>query len=692
MQPIKNDNPEALSQLNSLEITAELGQFANEMLEEIDMEKQKRAWWDSTTDEYINQRYGIRPKKNFPWENCANYVIPLIDADINRLKPSYAGLIDVFPIVIFEPYGKTDIEASEKREIYFDWLLRAKMDYFQNYMLGIDYLLEQGIVVWKITWKYSTRTYTEEVDLRDIDPKVLQALYSPVVTDDMLSQVFTEEFNIDTSHEANMQAVQKCISQFRVGKSEFSLLLTETVDDCPEVTPCSLRYDIVFPVETTDINNARFIDYRFQISKNDMKIAMRDEKYKSYSDETIDKWATAWAADQKNRQRIKTVTTQPDEDMIWCHETCVWRDVNGDGIMERCIMTYPHGDPADILRFIELPYEHGEWPYKACKREINDPGYFSSRGIPALDADFQQGISTSFNQSVDNGTITNTPQIKYKENSIANIRNVKYVPGERIKITGNMDDYQVSMLGNPSQQFLFQSGQYLKSWANERVGNTGSGLSQVNNQSGSGQSGNKSAKEINVVEQIGSQQMALDLQIFQNQMSGVYFQIDALDNQFGDQETVEFVSDGQFQQSTRKEIQGRFKYVPNGRLDNSNPELRITKSINMLKMFLNDPDVNQRPLKRWVMDNMDVKIAGKLFKTDEQKAQEQQQSQQAQAQQKQEALQTALGLKKADSQIKVQEIGQLDQLDVHKYALEMLIDVHKAALLEPIEGKEYAPG
>lgn len=664
-----SDNPEALSKLNSLEITPELKAFTTDLFSDIEDEKQKRAWWDSTTDDYINMRYGIRSRKDFPWPNCANYVIPLIDADINRLKPAYAGLIDVYPIVIFEPYGQTDMEASEMREVYFDWLLKAKMNYFENYMLGIDYLLEQGIVIWKITWKYATRNYTREIDLRESDPKVLEALYSAFVTDEMLAQVFLEEFQIDDSHEENLKAVQKAVQGFRRGKSTFTLLLKETVDDQPEVTPCSLRYDVVFPVETTNLNNARFIDFRFQVAKNDIKIAMKDEKYKTYGDSEIDGWATAWAADQKNRQRQKTVTTQPDEDLVWLHETCVWRDINNDGIKERCIVTWPHGKPEDILRFIELPYEHGMWPYVACKREINDPGFFSSRGIPALDADFQLGISTGFNQSVDNGTITNTPQIKYKENSVANIRNVRYVPGERIKITGSMDDYQVTSLGNPSQQYLLQSGQYLKAWANERIGNLTSGLSQSNNQAGQGSQGQKTAKEINVVEQVGSEQQSLDLQVFQNQMAGVYFQIDALDNQFGDQDTIEFVSDGEYQKLTRKEIQGRFKYVPNGRLDNSNPQLRVSKAFNLLRMFLNDPDIKQRELKRMVLDDFDVRIARKLFKTDQEVAQEQKQQAAQQQQTKDDAMHSAVGMKVINDNL----------------------EIRKAALLVPIEGREYAP-
>lgn len=699
----QNDNPEALDNINVLPITYELKSKVLNISNDIMYEKQKRAWWDSNTDNFINQRYGIREVKNFPWPNCANYVIPLIDSDINRIKPSYASLIDVYPIVIFEPYGDEDIEAAEMHEVYFDWLLKARMNYFNNYMLGIDYLLEQGIVVWKITYKYSTRTYTEEVDLSDIDPKILQALYDPIVTDEMLQQIFIEEFEVDDEHEDNIKEVQKAIKKFREGKTKFKLTLRETNDDQPEVCPRSLRYDIVFPLETTDLNQAKFIDDKFQVSINDLKIAMKDDKYITYDDETIKSWAANYANDYRRRpgQRTMagTVSSTPDEDNIWLHETCLWHDVNGDGIKERCICTWPDAQPEMILRFIELPYEHDMWPYVAVKREINDPAFFASRGIPALDLDFQLGISTSFNQSVDNGTITNTPQVVMKENSLANPRNIRYVPGEKVVVRTQMADYETRVLGNGSQPYLFNAAQYLKSWSNERIGNVTSGLSQANNSPGQGQDGQKTAKEINVVEQVGTEIQSLDLQVFQQQMALVYYQIDALDNQFGNQDEIAFVSQGKPQKMTRQEIQGRFKYVPNGRLDNSNPQLRMSKSFKMLQMFLNDPDIKQRELKRIALDDFDIKLARKIFKTDEEKAQEQQQMMQQQQAQKQEAIQTQLQLKQAGSDIElhrelskmhnqaqtdVLKQGGLNPLDIDKYFKEMLIDVQEEHLLEPL--------
>lgn len=682
----KNDNPEALENLNDIPITQELKTKLVDLASDISYEKQKRAWWDTNTDNYINQRYGIREVKNFPWPNCANYVIPLIDSDINRIKPAYANLIDVFPVVIFEPYGDEDMEAAENHEIYFDWLLRAKMDFFQSYMLGLDYLLEQGVVIFKITWKYSTRTYTEEIDLAELDQQVLAALYDPRVTDEVLEKIFVEEFEVDEELEDNIKEIQKAIKKFREGKSKFKLTLMEVAEDRPEICPRSLRYDITFPVETTDINKARFIDDKFQISFNDLKIAMRDKKYAEYSNETIKAWASTYANDYKRRPGQRTlsgtVNSTPDEDNIWLHETCVWHDINDDGIKERCIVTWPDAQPEMILRFIEMPYEHYMWPYVAVKRELNDPGYFASRGIPALDLDFQLGLSTGFNQSVDNGTVTNTPQVVVKENSLVNPRNLRYVPGERVVVRTQLTDYETRVIGNNSQGFLLQAGQYLKSWANERIGNVSSALSNPNNQPGQGLGGQKTAKEVNAVEQIGTEIQSLDLQVFQQQMSLVYYQIDALDNQFGDQEQISFISGGKAQKFTRQEIQGKFKYVPNGKLDNSNPALRAAKSIRMMQMFMNDPDIKQREMKRIALDDLDVRITRKIFKTDEEKDQEAKGQAQALQKQKMETIQTQLMLHKAGKQIDVQG-------DLSKSQGEAHIDILKEAGFSPNEIQDY---
>ena len=658
-------NPESLDELPKVEVTSQLQEFVNDLSQKVIEEKTNRAWWEQKIDIWRNLRYGIRNPKNNPWPNCANYVIPLIDADISRLKPSYVNLINVTPIVSFEAYGAEDIDPAKKREQLFDWRRRKDFTFFENYCLGVDYLLEQGAVIFKNTWKYSTRTYSVLIDLKDLPDQVLNALYDPMVTDEMLGQIIIENFQINTEFEENQNEVNRVVKEFRQGLTSFDLTLTEAEYDKAEMTPCSIRDEVVFPIETTNLNEARFIDYRFPISKNDIKIAMRDSRYETYPDETIGSWTgndISTSQSPKNKNYLST----NDDDTIWLHESCVWYDVNNDGIKERCICTWPDKDPEAVLRFIELPYDHGQWPYCLVKREINDTGAFTSRGIPALDEDFQNGITTAFNQSVDNGTIVNSPKVVYKRNSIQNIRNIRYIPGEPVEVNGQTTDYEIRQMGNVSQQFLFQQAQYLKAWKDERLGSVTQGLSQVNNPEGQGSKSTKTAREINVIEALHAEVQSLDLQIFQQQMARVYYQLDALDEQFGSEEE-QIITNDQPMKISRQEVQGRFNIVPNGRLDNSNPALRANKSYTILKAFYGDPDIRQEELKKMFLQDFDAKLVNKLFKTPQEKQAEAQAMMQQQKMHEQDVINTQLGIK-----------AQTDAMDIRK-----------EAVLTTFQGKKY---
>lgn len=668
---MEKDNPESLSELNSIKITSEIKDFVKDIATRVSDAKSERAYWDQKIDQYVDLRYGIREKKTHPWPNCANYMLPQIDADIQRFKPSYVNLISSTPIVTFEPFGPEDITPAKNKEYLFDWRIKTQVEnFFENYTLGVDMMLAQGAVVFKITWKYETRTYTEFLNLEDLDEKVLTALYDPRLTDDLLFQIIEQEFQIDTSFEENAKAIYKVIEQFRAGKSEFEIELVEEACNYPQVIPCSIREDIVFPIDTTDLNDARFIDYTYTRSKNDLKIAMRDGKYEKYSDDVIDSWSSSAPANVKRTWKQRNTNIIRDDDMIWLHETCVWYDINNDGIEEKCIVTYPHSDPSAVLRFIELPYDHAQWPYVLVKREINDAGALSSRGIPAMDEDFQRGISTFFNQVVDNGTITNTPILKYTRNSLPNARNLRYVPGQAMEINGPTSNVEVQQLGNNSQAFLLQAAQYLKSWADMRTGNITSGITSPLNMQGSSSLGNKTKKEIDVVEALQSEVHSLDLQVFQQQMAKVYWQIDALYDQYGPEEQVFLITGQRPIKVSRKDIQGKYNMIPNGRLDNTNPAMRVNKSFMLLRALLNDPDIKQYELKQMFLDSIDIKVTKKLLKTMEEKAQEAQLQAQAIANQKAKMGQEAFQMRKLSDDM----------------------DIRKEALMTPITGHKYGPG
>ena len=655
-------HPEGIKEVNAVEITSEIQDFVVATAKDIEAERANRAQWESKIDKLIDLRYGYRQRKTYPWPDAANYSIPLIDSHINKIKPAYVNLaLGVSPICTFEPFGSEDIEPARKREILFDWRMRTKVRFSKPYCLGVDKALEQGSVVFKIVWNYTTRNYQDELDLSELDEKVLGVLYDPRTDDDILAKIIEEELDVNIEFEENIEQIQKAIQKFRQGETKFKFDFLEVENNEPEVTACSIRNDIMVPIDTTDIQFARFIDQPFWRTTTQLKKAMRDEKYEEYSDTEIQTWGS--------KKTIKSSSSSNQDEIILLRETCVWYDINNDGIKERCIATWPDNAPASVLRFIEIPYEHGLFPYVQARRELNDAGFYTSRGIPALDEDYQKSISETVNQAENNGVISR-PFVVMRRNTVTNLKNRRYIPGETVETNTDPNDYQTRQLANVSQPLLFQMAQYLKSWADQRIGNVSSGLSTVDNLLGVGPGGKKTKAEIDLISSLQGEVQSLDLLVWQFQMADVYYQIDALYNQYGDEEEEVIITGQPPMKITRRETQGQWNIVPNGRIDNSNPILKANKAFNLMKIFVGDPDINQYELKKLFLTDYDYQVAGKiLYKEDDKQRMQQMQMQMTEAMKK-KAVQEGVDMKQ----------------------MEILLDVWKESLLVPIQGKKFAPG
>jgi len=654
-------HPESLKEIKALKVTDEVKIFVATLKSDIESEATEKAEWDNRIKELRDLRYGYRAVKTTPWKNCANYSFPLIDSHINKLKPLYVNLFyNASLIVNFEPYGAEDIDKAKKREQLFDWRMRTKVNFFADYCIGIDKMLEQGHVVYKIIWEYSTRSYTESIDLEELDDKTVDALQDARLTDDMLFTIIVEEIGIDVDFEENIEEVWKAIKKFKEGDTKLELNLLEVKDNQPKVIACDVKEDLTIPRDTTDIQYARFIDHKIWTTENDIKIAMEEGKYERFSDEDIEAWGSksgGQATDRRSRGTTK------ENDVILLHEVCCWYDVNDDGIKERCIATYPDADESTVLRFIEIPYDHGKFPYEQVRREFNDPLFYTSRGIPELAEDFQVGITHALNQAEDYGTISNVPSIVMKKNTVTNIKNRRYIPGETIETIGDPNDYQIRQGQNVAQPVLLQFSQYLKNWSDQRIGDVTAGISDQTNLSGAGRSGQKTKAEINLISVLSQNISSLDVLVFQMQMVKVYQQIDALYDQYGDDEEEILITGEQPQKITRREIQGKFNVVPNGTLQNTDPSRQVAIASRILQTGANDPDVNQDELKKYFYDSIDPRLSKKLLYTQEQKQQMQQQQQQMQ-----EAL-MARGIKQG---------LEMEQIKI-------LLEVQKAVMMVPVE-------
>ena len=661
------EHPESLDDVNSLKASDELRDFTTQLNKDIQESRTDRAEWETRQDEYTRKRYGIRSKKSFPWVGAANYVLPQIDSDINRLKPAYVNLaFGVSPVVNFEPYGPEDIEPAKKRECLFDWRMRTQVRFFKDYCLGIDYMLHRGFKIYKIYWKYQTRKYVKYLDLSEVDAQIVDAIFMPEVTDDVLLQIIAEQMKPDMQIQENVDAIKGAIAEFRNGKTKFELEFTEKAANYPEVKACDPRNDVSFPIGTTDIQQAQFVDYRFWMSKNDLKINMENGKYDTFSDDEIDGWSTKSyqlsVADQLKAVRDGVTMNKRQDDLILFHEVCTWYDVDGDGIDERVIITYPDSDPSCILRFIENPYDHGQFPYVVVRRELNDAEIMSSRGIPALDDDFQTGISTLFNQDIDAGTISTTPTVVARRNSVKNLRNLRYIPGQVVETENGAGDYSVVQNQNLGQGGRFNNMQYLKAWANDRIGSLTAATSQINNKPGAGQQGQKTATEVSEISSAAGQLQSMDLLVFQQQMADVYYQIDALYEQFGDDEVTFLITNEKPVHLTRQEIQGKFNMVPNGRLDNSNPVLRSNRALAIYDRFIQNPYAKPYELTKFAMDELDFKVSKLILKTPQELQQEQAQQEQMKVHLEATELQKQMGIRRISDAFELKQAQDMSKI------------------------------
>ncbi|MBP9838431.1 MAG: hypothetical protein KBC84_06930 [Proteobacteria bacterium] len=664
-------SPESLDELKEIKLSEEAIEFVERISKESAEEKTKRNSWDSRQDNLTKKRYGIRSKKTFPWPGAANFTLPQIDTDINRIKPAYINMaFGVSPIVTYTGFGADDIEPARKRELLFDWRMKTQMDFFKPYCLGIDYLLSRGFVLFKTGWKFETNYYCKKLDLADLDDNVLSALYMPEVDDNTLGQIIAEEMLPDLTLQENIDEIQRVIAEFRKGKTEFEFNFVEKAINTADVKALDPRSDVIFPVDCCDIQEAEFIEHRYTMSKSKIRMMMNTGKFKPFTDDEISGWAGSSDYTNTTADYLKSVRDginanyEIDDDNITICEVDTWYDVNNDGVDERVRICYPLNNPRQCLYFIENPYDHGQFPYVIARREINDAEIISSRGIPQIDEDFQTGITTLFNQDIDAGTISTTPTIVARKNSVKNLRNLRYVPGQVVETENGTADYQVTQNPNLGQSARFANMQYLKAWANDRVGNMQAAISSSNNTPGQAQIGTKTAKEVMAISAMASQNTAMDLLVFQYQMKDLYFQLDSLFYQFGD-DVEEFAITGSKPiKVTRQEIRGKFNIVPNGKVNDADPVARSSQAQSLLQMLTGNPFIRQDVLIKLFLDSYDTRVSNALIKTPE----EMKQAAQQQVMAENDKLGVALNMQKARN----------------------MLEVEKAAMLTPIEGRKYA--
>lgn len=365
----------------------------------------------------INEMYDeteLKGKKNFPFENAAHLVIPVLPMMVETAKSK------VFS-TIFAP--KDPLTPTS---------LRPEFSPFEKPLRRF------------LTWAAK-----HELKLNDrLDPIILEMFKLGTAVG---KAVYTKEYK-------NQMVWNAALDDF-----EDRVYILK---DSPEIVHPALE-DILFPLDATDdtLNEVAWISERFRVGRNTFKSWA---KSKSFDKDKIEK-IRAWEDDRYNE--VEESRTQAGEKATYRHSVEleeVWFDhvLDDDSPELYRLCGYLHLPTRTFLKLTHSWFPYGLHPYEICQLERREHKVYGN-GFGQIGRVYQQEISTQHNQRLDAMTIANANVFKRKADSMIP-ESLVFRPGASIPVD-DMDDLQPLFSGQKYDSTI-QEEQNTLALLRERVG------------------------------------------------------------------------------------------------------------------------------------------------------------------------------------------------------------------------------
>jgi hypothetical protein len=400
-----------------------------------------------------------------------------------------------------------------------------------------------------------------------------------------ISQLAVERFGLNPEDDVDQKAITKIINFIVNDDDDVEIKRNYIVQDAPYVT--SVDPTKFFPEEgVMDLQDAERLTEIFPDTINEMRQKARTGWYDKEAVEKVIKQIQADedspSADNSGSDSAKSDFSQLDNErrqregitateragIIENKEVYCMYDIDGDGVKERCLLIY---NPATKirLRFMEFPYEHGQWPYVQIRNEETDGRFHSPRGIGEILNDIDDMITQNHRNKLNAMQIGNSPTFKYRLGSNINPGNMQWTPGQFYPVM-NMGDFEQVQVNVKDFSFDNEEGQ-LRFWSEGLLGSFDAAFREQRSES-------RTATEVAAIEGVQQSAQSLKIARFQRDMKKVYHQIWSLWMQYGPSRFTVATSNGELKQFSKFEIDGRFDLVPVGTIGNTNPQGEFVKA------------------------------------------------------------------------------------------------------------------
>lgn len=563
---------------------------SDDVYSEVKSAIKKREYWHTKMHEFYKRRYGIRAEKTFPWPNCSNITIPLIDSRIRSLKPVYLNAVfAVSPMVTIEVHAGEDPEKARRVEAFYEWLVYSRMTNTRKKIAHLlDSMVVYGFGVMKAAWRYETERVHRALEIKSLDAELLRVgADRDSVPSEVIEQAAITQLGLNPEYESDRKAIASVVSQWKSGAKIIEVSVQKVTYDAPDWMPIA-PWDVVVPWDSPDdVDRLPWITHIVRLTPQEVLDLAESGRYDkepakraadSMSNRTTSQEAMLSVFEQYRVQReglLGSNVSKPTLVEIW--EIYFWHDLNGDGLMERCVMDVA-AETGDVLKVRQFPYEHAQWPFAKFNLEETEDRWYAPRGITEMLWDLNEEINATHNMWLDRQTMQNAMSFKYRDGSIKNPSNIRPKPGHGIPVK-RMEDFE--MLNVQVLDFTYDNQErVLRAWADEYTGNPGLAFNNVVNRVE-----RRTATEVGEISQSSDRIASADVLQFQESMRRLHWQTLRLWTQYGD-DYVEIRLDRQKSsiRVSKADLDGRFDLVPSGRLEHSDPRARSQKLLNDIAM------------------------------------------------------------------------------------------------------------
>lgn len=427
---------------------------------------QARSWWyarwpGQTQDARKHSSQGVEGDP-FPWDGASDTRPRTVDKIVRQhlTVAKYAIRNAKVQATSVRPFVPEQGRQASQGSQLLKWMIGTHMhgETRREIPLALSWRFGYGAAIMGVNWKTSRRLeYTElsiEI-LQDLvmemagqmggDPAQLQTQLIDGIMDPAQEDTFVQLVR-ELSPVVTVTAARKILRDLRENQTA-QVPIPYVFESRPSWTALRPCVEVLFPSETGDLQEARFISQREWVRPDQLIDRIETEDY----DQTF--------VEQALKHRGRST-----DDAGWLDRTVREREAGGVGYMsggtdsERELIELHHfyykaielgvpcvyktvfnldcisGQKQSYAKHEMFAYDHGQYPFAALRFETDDRPILSSRGIPEIAYTWEQEIKIQRDGRTDRTALVNRPALIVPYSRVNVIKNTP-LPGAVLGVT-----------------------------------------------------------------------------------------------------------------------------------------------------------------------------------------------------------------------------------------------------------------